>query len=86
MSEDKGLNQDQGKLSRRRFLEAGSAVFVAAAGMQAAQGQAQEKPVTTPNHTGVNEGQPLPINKAGDASEPFVGVGSRDGCGRSATV
>ena len=52
MSEDKGL--DQGKLSRRRFLEAGSAVLVAAAGAQVAQGQ--EKPVQTSDHVGVNEG------------------------------
>ena len=32
-------NEQQSKLSRRRFLEAGSAVLVAAAGMQVAQGQ-----------------------------------------------
>ena len=66
MSEDK----DQVRVSRRRFLEAGSAVLVAAAGMQVAQGQGQEKPVTTPNHTGVNESQPLPINKALDDQNP----------------
>jgi oxalate decarboxylase len=52
VSEDKGLNQDQGKLSRRRFLEAGSAVLVAAAGAQVAQGQ--EKPVQTSDHVGLN--------------------------------
>ncbi len=51
---------DQSKLSRRRFLEAGSAVLVAAAGMQA-QGQ-QSKIYPTDPHTGVNEGQPGPKN------------------------
>jgi oxalate decarboxylase len=64
VSEDKGLNQDQGKLSRRRFLEAGSAVLVAAAGAQVAQGQ--EKSVQTSDHVGVNEKQPLPVNKTVD--------------------
>jgi oxalate decarboxylase len=52
---------DQTKLSRRRFLEAGSAVLVAAAGMQAAQGQ-QSKIYPTDPHTGVNESQPGPKN------------------------
>ena len=66
--DDKGQDKDQGKLSRRRFLEAGSAVLVAAAGMQAAQGQ--EKPLQTPNHTGVNESQPLPVNPAVDQQNP----------------
>ena len=51
---------DQSKLSRRRFLEAGSAVLVAAAGMQA-QGQ-QSKIYPTDPHTGVNESQPGPKN------------------------
>jgi oxalate decarboxylase len=59
---------DLGRLSRRKFLEAGSAVLVAAAGMQVAQGQ--EKPLQTPNHTGVNEAQPLPINKSLDDQNP----------------
>src|SRR5258708_33152933 len=52
---------DQSKLSRRRFLEAGSAVLVAAAGMQAAQGQ-QSKIYPTDPHTGINESQPGPKN------------------------
>src|SRR6202051_990314 len=51
---------DQSKLSRRRFLEAGSALLVAAAGMQA-QGQ-QSKIYPTDPHTGVNESQPGPKN------------------------
>ena len=53
---------DQSKLSRRRFLEAGSAVLVAAAGVQA-QGQ-QSKIYPTDPHTGVNESQPGPKNNA----------------------
>src|SRR5258707_2031040 len=52
---------DQTKLSRRRFLEAGSAVLVAAAGMQAAQGKQSKIYPTDPN-TGVNESQPGPKN------------------------
>src|SRR5260370_37248754 len=52
---------DQSKLSRRRFLAAGSAALVAAAGMQAAQGQ-QSKIYPTDPHTGVNESQPGPKN------------------------
>ena len=51
---------DQSKLTRRRFLEAGSALMVAAAGMQA-QGQ-QNKIYPTDPHTGVNESQPGPKN------------------------
>jgi oxalate decarboxylase len=56
MTEDK----DQTKLSRRRFLEAGSAVLVAAAGMQVAQGQQNDKIYPAGNHTGINESQPGP--------------------------
>src|SRR5258707_14000950 len=51
---------DQSKLSRRRFLEAGSAVLVAAAGMQAQGQQSKIYPMDT--HTGVNESQPGPTN------------------------
>jgi oxalate decarboxylase len=51
--------KDQSKLSRRKFLETGSAVLVAAAGVQAAQGQ-QSKIYPTDPHTGVNESQPGP--------------------------
>ncbi len=57
MQEDK----EQSKLSRRKFLEAGSAVLVAAAGMQSAQGQ-QSKIYPTDPHTGINESQPGPKN------------------------
>ncbi len=59
MSEEK----DQAKVSRRKFLEAGSAVLVAAAGMQAAQGQ-QSKIYPKDTHTGVNESQPGPKGNA----------------------
>src|SRR5882757_8319516 len=59
MSEDR----DQTKVSRRKFLEAGSAVLVAAAGMQAAQGQ-QSKIYPADSHTGVNESQPGPKNNS----------------------
>src|SRR5260370_41384640 len=51
---------DQSKLTRRRFLEAGSALLVASAGMQA-QGQ-QSKIYPTDPHTGINESQPGPKN------------------------
>jgi oxalate decarboxylase len=61
---------DRSRLSRRRFIEAGSAVLVAAAGMQAAQGQEQQKPVITPGHAGVNESEPLPKNTVLDDQNP----------------
>src|ERR1700721_1519883 len=51
---------DQSKLSRRRFIEAGAAVWGAAAGLQA-QGQ-QSGIYPTDTHTGVNESQPGPKN------------------------
>ena len=57
MSEDK----DQVKVSRRKFLEAGSAVLVAAAGMQAAQGQ-EKAPIRSADHHLPNESQPVPNN------------------------
>ena len=57
-----GGENDQAKMSRRRFLEAGSAAFVAAAGMQAAQGQqgAEGKIYPADAHTKGNESQPGP--------------------------
>ena len=55
MQEDK----EQSKLSRRKFLETGSAVLVAAAGLQTAQGQ-QSKIYPTDTHAGINESQPGP--------------------------
>jgi oxalate decarboxylase len=61
-------DNNQSKLSRRRFLEAGSAVLVAAAGMQVAQGQ--QVPQIVPNHTGVNEAEPLPKNTPMDDQNP----------------
>src|SRR3979490_2978359 len=50
-------NEQQSKLSRRRFLEAGSAVLVAAAGLQA---QGQQSKIYPGTHTGINESQPGP--------------------------
>jgi oxalate decarboxylase len=61
-------DNNQSKLSRRRFLEAGSAVLVAAAGMQVAQGQ--QVPQIVPNHTGVNENETLPKNSPLDGQNP----------------
>ena len=61
-------DNNQSKLSRRKFLEAGSAVLVAAAGMQVAQGQ--QVPQIVPNHTGVNEAEPLPKNTPMDDQNP----------------
>ena len=61
MAEEKDQSMEQAKVSRRKFLEAGSAVFVAAAGMQMAQGQQQSgKIYPTDTHTGINESQPGP--------------------------
>jgi oxalate decarboxylase len=54
-------DKEQSKLSRRRFLETGSAVLVATAGLQAAHGQ-QSKINPTGSHTGINESQPGPKN------------------------
>jgi oxalate decarboxylase len=48
--------KDQSKVSRRRFIEASSAMLVAAAGMQAAQGQ--EKQIRSADHHLPNESQP----------------------------
>ncbi len=68
-----GGEKDQAKLSRRRFLEAGSAAFVAAAGMQAAQGQqgAEGKIYPADMHTKGNESQPgPPHNEVLDGQNP----------------
>ena len=67
MAEEK----DQARLSRRKFIETGSAVFVAAAGLQAAQGQqaAAGKTTSTDNHTGKNETQPGPPGNVPIAQE-----------------
>jgi oxalate decarboxylase len=52
--------KDQSKVSRRRFLEASSAMLVAAAGMQVAQGQ--EKQIRSADHHLPNESQPVQNN------------------------
>src|SRR6202789_4673962 len=70
MAEEKDQAMDQTRLSRRKFLETGSAVLVAAAGLQAAQGQ-QSKIYPTDTHTGINESQPGPKgNTVLDAQNP----------------
>jgi oxalate decarboxylase len=61
--------QDQAKVSRRRFLEAGSAVFVAAAGMQMAQGQ-EKTPIRSADHHLINESQPVQNNDPLDKENP----------------
>jgi len=62
--------KDQAKVSRRRFLEAGSAVFVAAAGIQIAQGQ-ESKIYPQDAHTKINESQPgPPVNSVLEAQNP----------------
>jgi oxalate decarboxylase len=53
--------KDQVRVSRRKFLEAGSAVLVAAAGMQVAQGQ-EKTPVRSADHHQPNESQPVKNN------------------------
>jgi oxalate decarboxylase len=63
MSEEK----DQAKVSRRRFLEAGSAVLVATAGMQVAQGQQQTR---SADHHLPNESQPVQHNTQLDDQNP----------------
>jgi len=64
-------DQDQTRLSRRKFIEAGSAVFVAAAGLQATQGQqvTPRKTASSDTHTGVNETQPGPLGNVPLAQE-----------------
>jgi oxalate decarboxylase len=65
VSEDK----DQVKVSRRRFLEAGSAVLVAAAGMQSAQGQ-EKTPIRSADHHLPDESQPVKNNDPLDKENP----------------
>ena len=63
------MSEDQGKVSRRRFLEAGSAVLAAAAGMQVAG--AQEKgQIRSADHHLPNESEPGPNNTVLDKENP----------------
>ena len=55
------------KLSRRRFLEAGSAVLAVTAGMRVAQGQEQNH---ASGHHLPNESQPVQNNTALDDQNP----------------
>ena len=61
MSDDK----DQVRVSRRKFLEAGSAVLAAAAGMQVAQGQ-EKAPIRSADHHLPNESETGPKNSSLD--------------------
>ncbi|MBB5329637.1 cupin domain-containing protein [Tunturiibacter gelidoferens] len=59
---------EQAKVSRRRFLEASSAMLVAAAGVQVAQGQ--EKQIRSADHHLPNESQPVQNNDPLDKENP----------------
>jgi oxalate decarboxylase len=54
-------DKDQVRVSRRKFLESGSAVLVAAAGLQVAQGQ-EKTPIRSADHHQPNESQPVKNN------------------------
>jgi oxalate decarboxylase len=60
--------KDQAKVSRRRFLGASSAMLVAAAGVQVAQGQ--EKQIRSADHNLPNESQPVQNNEPLDKENP----------------
>jgi len=60
--------KDQAKVSRRRFLETSSAVLVAAAGVQVAQGQQTQ--TRSADHHLPDESQPVQNNTALDAQNP----------------
>src|SRR5580698_2736380 len=60
--------KDQAKVSRRRFLEASSALLVAATGIQVAQGQ--EKQIRSADHHLPNESQPVQNNDPLDKENP----------------
>lgn len=57
-------------LSRRKFLGQSTALLAAAASMPIVAAAQQTADKSGDNHTGVNEQQPGPINKALDSSEP----------------
>jgi len=65
VSEDK----DQIRVSRRKFLEAGSAVLVAAAGIQVAQGQ-EKTPIRSSDHHLPDESEPVKPNDSLDKENP----------------
>jgi oxalate decarboxylase len=62
-------DKDQGRVSRRKFLESGSAVLVAAAGLQVAQGQ-EKTPIRSADHHQPNESQPVKNNDPLDKENP----------------
>jgi oxalate decarboxylase len=69
-SKSTASDQISDKLSRRRFLERGSAVLAATASLPMIAAAQQTRDMSGDNHKGVNEAQPGPINKALDPSEP----------------
>jgi oxalate decarboxylase len=68
VGQEKDQAKDQAKVSRRRFLEASSAMLVAATGMQVAQGQ--EKQIRSADHHLPNESQPVQNNDPLDKENP----------------
>jgi oxalate decarboxylase len=62
-------DDQQSRVSRRKFLESGSAVLVAAAGLQVAQGQEKKVPRSADHHLS-NETEPGPNNTALDKQNP----------------
>ena len=65
-----GVAEKKTELSRRNFLERGSAALAAAASLPILASAQQSRDLSGDNHKGVNETQPGPINKPLDASEP----------------
>jgi oxalate decarboxylase len=62
-------DKEQVRVSRRKFLESGSAVLVAAAGLQVAQGQ-EKTPIRSADHQLPNESQPVKNNDPLDKENP----------------
>ncbi len=62
------MSDDQTKVSRRRFIEAGSAMVAAAAGLQIAQGQ-EQVPRSADHHL-PNETEPVPSNVGLEKQNP----------------
>jgi oxalate decarboxylase len=62
--------QTGNKFSRRSFLETGSVVLAATAGLPIIAAAQQTRDMSGDTHAGANETQPGPINKVLDSSEP----------------
>src|SRR5260370_19819359 len=63
------VDDQQSRVSRRKFLGSGSAVLVAAAGLQVAQGQEKKVPRSADHHL-PNETEPGPNNTVLDKQNP----------------